>query len=146
MSKSTHTIARRAVSRAEIIAGVSPKRNKFGAKRVKVDGIWFDSKGEAARYSELKLEERAGDVRNIKTQVAIPLIAFSMYAVGGEEVGHYKADYTYERRNSRGDWFPVVEDFKGEPTAAKETYRFKRRMFRANYGFDITETKRSRRR
>ena len=38
------------------------KRSKYGAVSTSVDGIWFASKLEAQRYSELKLMEKAGAI------------------------------------------------------------------------------------
>lgn len=46
--------------RAVALKQIAAKPNKYGAKRVQVDGIWFDSKREAARYNELKLMRDAG--------------------------------------------------------------------------------------
>jgi len=40
-------------------------RNKYNAKKVKIDGITFDSKFEAEYYSVLKLMEKAGHAREI---------------------------------------------------------------------------------
>ena len=36
--------------------------NKYGSRKVEVNGIMFDSKREAARYQELLLLEKAGDI------------------------------------------------------------------------------------
>lgn len=38
------------------------KKSKFHAKRVKIDGILFDSQKEAKYYSELKLRLKAGEI------------------------------------------------------------------------------------
>ena len=48
--------------------------NKYNAQRVKVDGITFDSKKEAKRYSELKLLERCGAISDLELQVEYKLI------------------------------------------------------------------------
>jgi hypothetical protein len=50
-----------------------PKKQKYGAQRVVVDGISFDSKREARRWGELKLLERAGEIRELHRQVVVPL-------------------------------------------------------------------------
>lgn len=122
-----------------------PKRSKYGARRVTVDGVTFDSKGEADRWCELKLEERAGEIRKLQRQVEIPLIGFSMFVAGGEQCAVFKADFTYERadRHQTSGWRQVVEDFKSDATAEKESYQLKRRLFRVNYGFDISEVRKS---
>lgn len=45
--------------------------NKFGAKRVELDGRNFASTFESQLYAQCKLEERAGLIRDIRTQVKI---------------------------------------------------------------------------
>lgn len=45
-----------------------PKRSKYRAEPIVVDGIRFDSKREAARWGELKLLEKAGKVKAIHRQ------------------------------------------------------------------------------
>ena len=47
--------------------------NKYNAKITQVDGMKFHSKGEANRYRELKLMERAGIITSLKMQVSFPL-------------------------------------------------------------------------
>ena len=48
--------------------------NKYNAVKVNVDGITFDSKKEAERYSELKLLERCGAISDLELQVEYKLI------------------------------------------------------------------------
>lgn len=38
-------------------------KNKYKAVKTTVDGIKFDSKAEARRYTQLKLLERAGQIQ-----------------------------------------------------------------------------------
>lgn len=47
---------------------------KFGAIPTVVDGIRFDSKREAARWAELRLLQRAGEISDLQRQVVVPLI------------------------------------------------------------------------
>lgn len=42
--------------------------NKYGAKKVVLDGIKFDSIAESRYYSELKLRKRAGDIEDFELQ------------------------------------------------------------------------------
>lgn len=49
------------------------KGSKYSAQRDTVDGITFDSKREAQRWSELRLLERAGKIRDLQRQVPIEL-------------------------------------------------------------------------
>lgn len=100
-------------------------QHKYGAIRTTVDGITFASKAEARRYSELKLLEKAGEIRGLELQPKFPL------EVSGTKVATYIADFKYFRAQ-----MPVIEDVKGMRTPA---YRLKKKMFEAQYGVQITE-------
>ena len=108
--------------------GLAPRREGRikGAQPVVVDGHLFPSQHEADRYGELRLEEQAETIRDLRLQFAFPL------RVGECVIGQYRADFTYTR-----DGHPVVEDAKGFRT---ELYRWKRRHFEAQYGIRIQET------
>lgn len=101
-----------------------------------VDNIRFDSKREAARYKELKLLERAGQIRNLALQVPYDLV------VNGQKVGRYVADFRYRRVSPpKSDWdyrHPVVEDVKGMKTPV---YNLKKKLMKALHGIEILETK-----
>ena len=105
-------------------AKVGPRSGKYNAKRKEVDGIAFDSAGEADYYTRLKLREKAGEITAISRQVKFVL-----------EGGSYRADFVYFEIASRR-W--VVDDFKGVET--KEFKRSKRAM-RERYGIDIKISK-----
>ncbi|MEP0454477.1 MAG: DUF1064 domain-containing protein, partial [Roseibium sp.] len=60
---------------ADILATQSqPKSQKYGAQRTVVDGVTFDSKKEAARWAQLCLLQRAGQISDLKRQVVVPLV------------------------------------------------------------------------
>jgi hypothetical protein len=111
------------------------RRSKYGNKRVvAADGLTFDSKREHARWLDLTLLERAGEIRELKRQVRYPLTVDGKplrYPSG--RIATYVADYTYwdVRRGKR-----VVEDAKGMRT---DVYKLKRAIMAAN-GYDILET------
>lgn len=50
------------------------RKNKYNARKVKVDGIVFASQNEADRWRELKLLERAGKITELRRQVPFLLI------------------------------------------------------------------------
>jgi hypothetical protein len=102
--------------------------SKYRARKTTVDGVTFDSMGEARRYQELRLLERAGEISDLCRQVPYAL------NVNGVHVCDYVADFTYVVR-----WSGVkaVEDFKGFRTAE---YRLKRKLMRACHGIEILET------
>lgn len=90
----------------------------------------FASKREAARYDQLKLLERNGEVRDILCQVPFKL------EINGRHICRYIADFVYcEVRN--GIWAEVVEDVKGYRTAM---YNLKKKLMRAIHGIEVRET------
>jgi hypothetical protein len=107
------------------LADTPPARNKYGAVPTEIDGRRFDSLAEAARYGELLLRERAGEITGLRVHPRYPL------TVEGEQVAVYEADFWYSEGGR-----PVVEDVKGVRTAA---YKLKARLFRALYGLEIRE-------
>lgn len=105
--------------------------NKYHAEKVTINGIKFDSKHEAQRWSELVLLERARAINDLQLQVKFPLIPKSQY---GREIV-YVADFTYYE-----DGKLVVEDAKSSITRKNPVYRLKRRMFMERYHLRIKET------
>lgn len=105
----------------------APQRtSKYRNQKTEADGIIFDSKKEAGRWLELKLEERTGRIANLRRQVSYGI------TVNGEHVCNYRADFVYERDGRR-----IVEDCKGMRT---EVYTLKRKLMAAVHGIEITET------
>ena len=100
--------------------------SKYGAVKTTVNGIKFASKREAKRYGELRLLERACEIKNLALQVRYPLI------INGVKICTYIADFTYTENG-----FEIVEDSKGFRTA---TYRFKAKLMKACLGITIRET------
>lgn len=48
-------------------------RQKYRSQRETVDGITFDSRREARRWRQLRLMERAGEIRDLERQVVLEL-------------------------------------------------------------------------
>lgn len=110
-------------------------RNKYGNRRVTMNGETFDSQKEARRYAELELLQRAGEIRDLKRQTRFTLMCGTVqlrYSSGRAVV--YVADYTYADR--RKGWAVVIEDAKGCRT---DVYKLKRAIMKAN-GYEILET------
>lgn len=100
--------------------------NKYRARKTTIDGITFDSKGEARRYGELKLMERAGAISNLELQpVYVLQEAFRCPRNGAQRAIKYIADFRYTEGGKT-----IVEDFKGKET---EAYRIKRKLFLKRY-------------
>lgn len=110
------------------------KAHKFNAQRTELDGHSFASKAEARRYAELKLLEKAGQIRGLVLQPKYPLYAYAATATGfvSTVIGHYIADFSYLDRDNQ----QVVEDVKGMRTAV---YRLKKKHFEVQHGMSITE-------
>lgn len=122
---------------------------KYHNKKIKVDGIIFDSKKEAVRYKELKMLEKAGIIHDVQRQVKYVLIPAQYEHTGeiytkGKEKGKpkkgklierecaYYADFVYTENGET-----VVEDTKGVKT---HEYIIKRKLMLYVHNIKIKET------
>lgn len=106
--------------------------NKYRNLRTEYAGRVFASKKEAGRYAELELMERAGIVRNLRTQVQFTCI------VNEQLICKYIADFTYLDLNAKTQcWDEIVEDTKGVRTPL---YKLKAKLVKALHGVTILET------
>lgn len=120
-------------------------RNKYSNRKVEVNGIVFDSKKEAKRYSELKLLEYAGMITDLQMQVKYILIPEQrepdqIGKRGGVKKGmlierecSYIADFVYYDFTHGKT---VVEDAKGYKT---KEYIIKRKLMLYVHGIRINE-------
>ena len=104
-------------------------KNKYGNRKVTVDGITFDSRKEATRWQELRLLERAGEIHSLCRQFRFTLIPKQE----GERACYYIADFCYI--DSRTNQY-IVEDAKGYKTPE---YRIKRKLMLYVHGIRIRE-------
>lgn len=100
--------------------------SKYNAKPTIVDGIRFDSKGEASRYCELKNLQHAGMISNLERQPKFEI------AINGIHCFTWKGDFAYFEGGAR-----IIEDYKGFLTPL---YKLKRKCVQAAYGIKIRET------
>ena len=109
--------------------------NKYGAKKLSIDGETFDSRMEARRWRELRLLQRAGEIDGLQRQVKYVLIPAQRDGSGhvsGRPVSD-SADFVY--RDARtGE--QVVEDVKGART---KEYIIKRKLMMWVHGIRIKE-------
>ena len=123
-------------------------KSKYGSKKTVVNGIEFDSKKEAKRYTELHLLETAGTISDLQMQVKFVLIPAqrepdSVGARGGVKKGKllerecaYIADFVY--KDNQGE--TVVEDVKGyKGGGAYELFKIKRKLMLYVHGIHIVE-------
>ena len=107
--------------------GIVPKESKYHSKKVIIDEIEFDSKKEATRYSQLKILEKAGLIKNIELQKVFELQpSFKKNGKTYRKIT-YKADFYYFD-NHLGKY--IVEDTKGFKT---EVYKIKKKLFEYKY-------------
>ena len=92
------------------------KKNKYNARKVTVDGEVFDSQKEANRWRELKLMEKAGEIYDLKRQVAFCLIMAQKGGIRDEKAVSYVADFVYMKRGRKEThrFFKVKDDFDTE--------------------------------
>lgn len=118
-------------------------RSKYKAVKTTIDGITFDSKREAKRYTELKLLEKTGMITHLELQPTYDI------TINGAKICKYKADFRYftvraedreQYKSSKGEWIvptmtgdkegQIVEDVKGFKTPI---YRLKKKLVEASY-------------
>lgn len=97
------------------------KKSKYNNKRTECDGIVFDSKHEAARYQELKILLRAGEITDLRLQVPFELMPATR--LNGETFRSikYVADFVYKDKTG----LEIVEDAKGMKT---DVYKMKKKL------------------
>ena len=121
--------------------------NKYGNRKITVDGVTFDSRKEYLRWCELCLLEKAGHITDLRRQVKYELIPAQCeeYERYSQKTGKrlkngtrvvekecaYIADFVYLQ-----DGQTVVEDTKGYKT---EAYIIKRKLMLYFHGIRIHE-------
>lgn len=97
--------------------------SKYNAKKTVVDGIEFDSIREADRYCELKLLEKAKEIRNLELQPRFLLQdKFKDKQGNTHRKVEYVADFMYIDKCGK----TIVEDVKGVLT---DVYKLKKKLF-----------------
>ena len=110
-----------------------PKKPRYGNHKVIVDGEKVaDSQHEYRRLNDLIVLQRAGEIKDLQTQVRYNLIPAQK--ICGEKVRgtDYIADFVYWTKD---DQF-ICEDAKGHRTDA---YIIKRKMMKLIHNIDVVE-------
>jgi hypothetical protein len=111
----------------QIVAGRAyVKANKYNAKRVQVDNIWFDSKAEAKRYTELKLMNKTGLIGPITVHPKYPI------EMDGVKICVVELDFSYHDYKRA----EVFEDVKS-PATDTPLSRLKRRLVEVCYSIKV---------
>ena len=97
-------------------------KNKYGNQINEFDGHIFDSIKERQRYCELKLLERAGEIKDLKVHPVYYLQGPFRYQGKTERAISYIADFQYTTTSNNQ---VIIEDVKGMKTQA---YQIKRKL------------------
>lgn len=102
---------------------------KYRALKTTVGSVTFDSGLEAKRYTQLKMLEKAGTIKNVQIQPKFRLM--DSYKYDGKTIRaiDYIADFTYKENDK-----VIVEDVKGIKTQA---YAIKKKLFIRKYIIDL---------
>lgn len=106
--------------------------NKYRNEKTTRDGIVFDSKKEARRYSQLKALESAGKIYELERQVHFELIPNQRTSKELLRKCEYVADFTY--KDEEGNY--IVEDTKGFRT---DVYKIKKKLMYYFHNIEIKE-------
>lgn len=122
------------------------KASKYHSKKTEIDGIIFDSSKEARRYAELKILEKAGEIKDLILQERFELLPTQrepdiIGPRGGIKKGeviekgvYYTADFSYTTKTGER----VVEDVKS-PASRTQQYILRRKMMLFFHGIRIKE-------
>ena len=91
---------------------------KYRNVKTKIDGITFDSKKEAKRYTELMLLKNQGVIKDLELQPKFDII------INEKKIAFYKADFKYFDIG-RYEW--IVDDVKS-PATKTPVYRLKKKI------------------
>ena len=107
------------------------RRNKYGNKKVQLDGYTFDSKAEAKRYGELRLLEKAKRIFNIQVH---PELFVTVNGPKWKPIPVCKVVLDFSYIPTSWDESTVYEDVKGKDNALS---RLKRKLVEAQYGITV---------
>ena len=97
--------------------------SKYGNRKITFNGLIFDSVGEANRYKQLLLLEKANRIKDLQTQVRITLLeSFKLDKATIRGISYY-ADFQYIEGGKT-----IIEDYKGYKT---DVYKIKRKLLLA---------------
>ena len=105
------------------------KQSKYFAEKTTIDGLVFDSKKEADRWTHLSLLQRAGGITGLRRQVSLAV------DINGKRICRYIADFCYFEQGRE-----VVEDCKSTYTAKLPVYVLKKKLVLAVLGIAIRES------
>lgn len=117
------------ISAAEYRQTKRAAKNKYGAKKVTIDGITFDSKREGAYYTELRQRQILDEVTAVEMQKP-----YVLKGPDGSVITTYRADFCFF--DVTAGRYRVV-DVKGGKATQTDVFRLKRKMMKSFLGIDV---------
>ena len=112
---------------------ITGRKNKYGNKKIKIDGITFDSKKEGSRFFDLKMLQKAGEISDLELQPKFEIVPGVKWNGKKHRARFYIGDFLYKENG-----LTIVEDTKGFRTPI---YKIKRQLFLIQYpDFKFIET------
>ena len=111
------------------------KTGKVNHETVTINGIKFDSRAEADRYTVLRVMEKTGKIYGLECHPRWEIIP--KQEVQGHrnfQAAHYTADFKYYK-----DGQMIVEDVKSTYTREAEDYKLRRKLMLLVHGIYVTE-------
>lgn len=111
--------------------------SKYGNRKITTTDGTFDSLKEARRWQELKLMQKAGEIKNLERQKKFLLIPKVKGKDGySQRATYYIADFVYLEKYGDWQYRMIVEDTKGVRT---EVYKLKKKLMYWRHGIRIRE-------
>ena len=118
---------------AQRVRSKAVARSKYGNHKVVIDGEKVaDSQREYRRLNDLKVLQRAGEIKDLQTQVRYNLIPAQKICGKTERGVSYVADFVYWTKDNQ----LICEDAKGHKTA---DYIIKRKLMKLIHNIDVVE-------
>lgn len=113
--------------------GGTPGGKKYRNRVTYVDGVRFDSKREAERYTVLLVRLKTGEISRLKLQPEFTITEAYMLPDGRRvKAQRYRADFSYVLPDGR----EVVEDVKTEGTKT-QVFINKQKLIYEKYGIEV---------
>ena len=113
-------------------------KNKYGAQKVEIHGIKFDSKAESRRYLVLKDMQERGEIQDLSVHPKYELQSPFVTRWGKKiRAITYTLDFLYTKGN-----LVVVEDVKGGKATQTAAFRIKAKLLQKQYPwlhFEVVE-------
>ena len=109
------------------------RRNKYNAKGVRIDDIYFPSTLEANRYKDLKLLAQAGEIDSLNIHPRYPIV------IKDQHICFVVLDFSYHDQKTN-QW--IYEDSKGRDLSES---KLRRKLFEVMYNRKVLVTGKAKR-